>query len=167
MKKTTAFIIGVCFGLGLYFGFDAYRQSHIEKPEPSIIRDTIYDTIPYRMPVPYDSAVIRYITKTLPVTDTIKDSVILRPGDTLPVTIPITQKQYNDSTFTAWISGYAATLDSINVYQKTHIETIFQPTYIPSKPKRWGLGIQVGAGVAPNKITPYIGIGVSYNIVTW
>lgn len=34
------------------------------------------------------------------------------------------------------------------------------------KTKRWGLGIQAGYGVG-SKVTPYIGIGLSYNIFVW
>ena len=35
------------------------------------------------------------------------------------------------------------------------------------KPKRWGLGIQTGVGYAPNNnnISPYIGVGISYNFI--
>ena len=40
-----------------------------------------------------------------------------------------------------------------------------------TKPKRWGIGLQAGYGVSFSnkqiKATPYIGIGISYNILTW
>ena len=42
-------------------------------------------------------------------------------GDSLQVEIPITQKKYEDSLYTAWVSGYRATLDSIRVRERTII----------------------------------------------
>ena len=117
--------------------------------------------------VPKDSLVIRYVTKTLPVSENVKDSIRLACGDSVSVDLPITQKEYRDSTYVAWVSGYEPALDSLHIFQKTYTTTIYQPEYIKTKPKRWGLGLQVGAGVTPDKITPYIGIGVSYNIFTW
>lgn len=37
------------------------------------------------------------------------------------------------------------------------------------KPKRWGIGVQTGVGYAPNSnnISPYIGVGISYNILNF
>jgi hypothetical protein len=42
------------------------------------------------------------------------------------------------------------------------------------RPKKWGIGVQVGAGIASTSITglkttitPYIGIGISYNFIRW
>ena len=42
-------------------------------------------------------------------------------GDSYDVDIPITQKRYEDSLYTAWVSGYKATLDSIRVRERTVI----------------------------------------------
>lgn len=33
--------------------------------------------------------------------------------------------------------------------------------------KRWGIGVQAGIGLTPNKVEPYIGIGIHYNILSW
>ena len=35
------------------------------------------------------------------------------------------------------------------------------------KPKRFGLGIQGGYGIGGYGLTPYIGIGLSYNIINF
>ena len=60
-------------------------------------------------------------------------------------------------------------LDSIQIYQQR--EYITKEIKTVTKPKRWGLGLQAGYGVSfSNKqiqATPYIGIGISYNILTW
>lgn len=36
---------------------------------------------------------------------------------------------------------------------------------IKPKPKRFGIGIQTGYGFTSDKITPYVGVGVSFNLV--
>jgi hypothetical protein len=47
----------------------------------------------------------------------------------------------------------------------TNLETVALGKY--SKPKRWGVGPSVGATWHTNKIQPYIGIGVNYNLIRW
>lgn len=156
-----ALIIGFCGG---WFG--GSRSSPPPFNDTITICDTIVDTIPYRLPVPVDSVVLRHEIVKLPVidnADTQRPDTIVKV-DSMYVEVPISQKEYRDSTYQAWVSGYKANLDSINVFQKTIIET----NTVYSRPKRWGLGIQVGAGViGQRKIEPYIGIGISYNILTW
>lgn len=81
--------------------------------------------------------------------------------DSATVEIPITQKVYRDSSYTAYVSGFRPNLDSIMIYAP--VRTV----RIKDKPKRWGIGVQVGYGVTVTKqpqFAPYIGIGVSYNL---
>ncbi|TFU92323.1 hypothetical protein E4T81_12090 [Barnesiella sp. WM24] len=135
---------------------------------------TIYDTIPYRQPVPVDSVILRYVTERLPAArqpspptatiETIVDSMSYEsPKDSVEVVIPITQKIYEDSTFRAYVSGYRPALDSIEIFKRT--ETVYIRS--PTKDKKWGIGIQLGCGMIPNRVQPYIGIGISYNIITF
>lgn len=169
MKKTitciaiiTALVVGFCGGK-----YGCSRSSPSTSAYDTIIfRDTIVDTINYRLPLPVESLILRYETVKLPVLDsTYLDRVDVGINtDSVFVEVPITQKEYHDSTYSAWVSGYKVSLDSINIYQKSIIETY----RIRDPPKRWGLGIQVGAGYCnDNKIKPYIGLGISYNILTW
>lgn len=65
--------------------------------------------------------------------------------DTVWVTVPRTQKRYTDSTYTAWVSGYEARLDSIHVYRRTVTRTV-----VVSKKENTGrgwLGERIGAGI--------------------
>lgn len=135
---------------------------------------TTYDTIPYRQPVPVDSVVLRYVTEKLPVADqpskpiasyeaAVDSAVCQSPKDSAEVVIPITQKIYEDSTFRAYVSGFHPALDSIQIFQRK--ETIYIRS--PTKNKRWGIGIQAGFGLTPHRVQPYIGIGISYNIITF
>lgn len=147
----------------------------IKSPTPTydVIRDTVIynDTIPYYKPVPKDSLIVRYRMDTLPIVGKVSkeyDSLLSQSveqvgGDSAAVVIPITQKVYEDSTYKAWVSGYEPQLDSIFVYQKTQVIN----NYIREKPKRWGIGLQIGYGCTGKELRPYIGIGVNYNIFRW
>lgn len=165
MKKLP-YLIALVIALVLAFCGGWYGGSRSSPTfNDSIVRDTIIDTIQYRLPVPVDSLVLRTEVVKLPIYDTIvsKDIDSIRV-DSVYVGIPIQQKEYSDSAYHAWVSGYKVSLDSINVYPKTIVET----HRIREPPKRWGLGIQVGAGYCGDKtIRPYIGVGISYNILTW
>ena len=76
-------------------------------------------------------------------------------------------KEYKDSTYYAKISGINAYLEEIRVYPRTEYKYITTTEIIREKPRKWGLGLQVGYGAGKNGIQPYIGLGISYNIVTF
>ena len=85
------------------------------------------------------------------------------PEDSVTVQIPITQKVYEDSAYTAYVSGYRPNLDSLILRTPREIITIKEKT----KPKRWGVGVQVGYGITLKgtpQFAPYVDVGVSYNI---
>lgn len=135
-------------------------------------RVTTIDTIPYYKPVPKDSLVIRYKTILVPKydenvhRDTLSVDTPAPSTDSVKVEIPITQKVYEDSTYKAWVSGYCPALDSLYVYPRREVITI---TNKP-KPKRRGIGIHAGYGVTLEqspRLTPYIGIGISYNLFSF
>lgn len=130
-----------------------------------------YDTIPVFIDVPVlkDSLVIRYKTVKVAVYDTITEPhADMLSSDSVSVVLPITQKHYSDSTYDAWVSGYEPALDSIKVFQPVMtITNTITNTEIRYRQERWGLGVQVGIGVTPSKIEPYIGLGVNYNLFSW
>lgn len=129
------------------------------------------DTIPVFIdtPIPKDSIVLRYETIKVPILDTIRTTVAdTLSMDSIAVEIPITQKIYQDSTYQAWVSGYKPSLDSIRIFQPiTTITRTITNTEVRYKSKRWGVGVQAGIGLTPNKVEPYIGIGIHYNILSW
>lgn len=130
--------------------------------------EIVTDTLPKFIdsPIPVDSTVIRYKYVKVPINDTIRYYAEI--PDSTTIQLPITQKVYADSTYQAWVSGYEPALDSIRIFQPiTTITNTITTTEVRYKTKRWGLGVQVGAGLTPNKIEPYVGIGVTYNIFSW
>ena len=118
----------------------------------------VIDTVIYYKPVPRDSIVIRHVTEKLPVTP-----------DSVEVKIPITQKKYESDNYTAYVSGYNPTLDSLLIkLPRTVIKEEVQT--FKSVRKKWSVGVQVGYGVTVNKapqFTPYIGVGVTYNLFSF
>lgn len=123
---------------------------------------TVVDTIPYYRPMPRDSAIVRYETVRLRVTDTVRVTVsdTVQVADSVEVVVPIIQKVYEDSLYRAYVSGYRPQLDSIFVYPRTRYVTVTRQ----AKPKRWGIGLQAGYGVGCGGTGPYVGIGVNYNL---
>ena len=86
--------------------------------------------------------------------------------DSAEVIVPITQTVYEDSTYTAYVSGYRASLDSLIFRMPREVVTVKEY----SKPKRWSVGVQVGYGVTLKgtpQFAPYVGIGVSYNLFSF
>jgi hypothetical protein len=107
------------------------------------------DTIRVEKPVPY---------KVI-----IRDTIYIR--DTVGVTLVQEVKEYKDSTYYAKISGINAFLEEIRVYPKTTIKYVYQVEKVTEKPKKWGIGPQVGVGIVNNKFYPYIGFGVQYSLI--
>ncbi len=123
----------------------------------------LYDTIRLKKPLP------KIIKNIDTIFVTIKDTIKIK--DTLYLTLPREQKIYQEENYQAWISGYRPELDSMHIFRNT--QQIITSTTIHSKPKsnRWGIGIQAGYGLTlqQNTIKPtqYIGIGVSYNLLSF
>ena len=86
--------------------------------------------------------------------------------DTAWITVPRTQKRYEDSTYTAWVSGYEARLDSIHVYRRTVTRTVAVPeTELKGGARNWlherfGAGIVGGTGYGLTTKRPDVFVGV-------
>lgn len=136
--------------------FIVFRPARVERVPGEVVRDTIItnriDTVWDTVPTPVYESVIDSFPFAVP-GDTVRDTVYL----------PITQKIYKDSLYTAYVSGYRAKLDSIEVYSKTRTMFIRER----AKRKRCGLGVQAGYGFSGNKVSPYVGVGVSCNLWEW
>lgn len=134
-----------------------YRESKAAKDGRYTDTVRVTDTIVVREPQVKESVVVRTEYRWLRRVDTVSvaaehDTIM----DTVMVEIPIEQKVYKDSNYTAWVSGYLPRLDSIRVYRH---ETIMR-----ERARRWGIGIQAGYGVTPKGLSPYLGLGVQYRL---
>lgn len=121
------------------------------------------ETVPFYYPIPRESVVIRYESAKLPIKKDTCDpegDTCIASIDSVEVEIPIVSKEYEDSLYHLWVSGYNVRLDSINVYSR--LREIKIP--VPAKKKRWGLGLQAGYGCPGGW---YAGVGISYNLFQW
>ena len=153
--KNLIYIIGLIIGA---FLLSLVWRSCADNTE--VVTDTIFKVVKVDRPIVRESTVVKYKVVQLPIAkdticDTIKDSVF--------VEVPIEQKVYSDSNYTAWVSGYRPKLDSISI---THTEVSFHNRLVNNNgSKRLYLGIQVGYGITPRGMQPYLGLGVSYRFV--
>ena len=142
--------VGVLLGMML-----TKRGGTQTEPEVKIERDTLIvtriDTIVQVLP-----QAVKIIRDTVKITDT-----ILIAGQAFFQEI----KEYQDSTYYARISGINAYLEEIRVYPRTEYKYITTTEKVYEKPRKWGIGIQVGYGAGKNGIQPYVGVGIQYDLI--
>ncbi len=148
------------FLTGYRFGV-VHERRKAEGETPAVKVDTLWrvDTVKVPHPVPVD----RWLTRTeyVPVPDT----VLVQRNDTTFVPVPIETTRYEGPDYEAWVSGFQATLDSINIFRPTAVVEKQVPVYLN---KKWGIGLQAGVTWSKDtKITPYVGVGLSYNLISF
>ena len=139
----------------------------LTRPEPQstvvVERDTVWKDSIIREPAPAETIDIGktvYLRIPYPVPsgrDTIHDSI--------DVPIPIIQKRYDDSLYTAWVSGYRPALDSISLHQPEIVTTITETIVKPSP--RWSVGLSVGPGISIDRerhMGIYAGFTATYRL---
>ena len=161
MKQFVCYILLFVLGAaaGMLLPRSCINTAHRDEVETRVdtlyVRDTIVETrlvFDAEITVP-DMAVV------------IEDSIIVK-DDSLLV-LPMQQRHYKGENYEAWVSGYRPQLDSVWVFPETRYITTENISVEPRK--RWGIGIQAGygVGVSSGQVTafPYIGVGISYNLI--
>ena len=160
-SKLLYLIVGVIAGIIASMISNSAGCSRIV--EPTIIRDTIttlrIDTIKIERPQPY-KIVIR---------DTVEVNMPRNDDAQLPPSVGkwlYAETTYKDEQYTAVVEGIGAYLKSIEVYPRTELRNITTTMPVVKK-TRWGVGVQMGAAFGKNGVQPYVGIGISYNLICW
>lgn len=128
-----------------------------EKVDTLIVCDTITQYEPIY------KEILKVEKVLVPVVDT------LRVIDTLYVYLEREQVVWQDSLSRVYASGILPQIDSVQHYITERIVTK-EVTIHVKKPCRWGVGVHAGYGVQLGdqvRTAPYIGVGVSYNILSW
>ena len=152
-----AAVVAAAFLLGLRTG----RRTARIVPGLKVVWDTTevvrFDTITRYRPV----FVRQYVH------DTVRTYFTTVERDTVLVDVPIERKVYEeDSLYRAVVSGWRPSLDSLTIFPTTTTITIRET--VPARDKaRWGIGVQGGVGACKDGLTPYVGVGVSWNILSW
>lgn len=142
-------------------GYNAGRRGAKSGSGVTVVTDTltVHDTVRVIEPKEIRKTLVKTIY--VPAVDT------LTLHDTLYVSLKREQRTYADSTYTAYVSGVRPRLDSIFVYPETrYINTTVETVKNP-KAKRWGVGVTAGYGISTRGFVPYVGIGLSYNLITF
>lgn len=156
------------FSLLLPAGCDRKKELSVACADSVVVTRT--DTLRIVQPVTVHEEVVRYVTVTVPDSSNVgkigKDSIAAPTADHFidaaqTVVLPITQKMYRDSSYTAWVSGYAAALDSIHIHRPTHY---LYNIHRPAPSRRWSFGLQGGIGLTPKGVQPYVGVGFSIRL---
>ena len=166
MKGWQYILTGVGIAVAVLIGF-LIGQQHPQKSPVEPIKEKvdtllIFDTLTLTKPVFVEK--IQLDSVYMPVTDT------LWKHDTLYVYLEREQIQWQDSLCRVYASGINPQVDSVTHFVQETI--VNREISVPVKVKsRWGLGIQVGYGAGVNGkqvyLTPYVGVGISYNILSW
>lgn len=171
MKKMFWIVVAV---LIVSIAFNVWQWQ--SQPEMSVVveRDTVWKDSVIREPAPAETIQTeRVVYIKIPAThggqspcadDSLShtgDSPHVSP-DSIEVPVPIVQKRYDDSLYTAWVSGFEPNLDSIRLHQREILTTVTNTIVNPSP--RLSIGVQAGAGVGIFSRQPdiYIGIGVQW-----
>lgn len=83
--------------------------------------------------------------------------------DSMEVAIPIVQKRYEDSLYTAWVSGFRPNLDSIRLHMPEVMTTVTKYVEKPAKRLAIGPSIGVGYGIINGKPDIWAGVTVTWN----
>lgn len=155
MKALTSILLIACCIISFLGGYD-YASKHCYNV--STVTDTIVkrDTITAIPDTVYRTIALGEKTVKVVVHDT------LCKTDTVEVALPYVQREYRDSNYNAWVSGYEPALDSIKVFPRTM--TVKEQVTVKERSRRWGIFGGVGIGVS-DRITPCVVVGIGYRIL--
>ena len=150
------FTILVLTCLSFYAGRKTAETRQIETVTERVDTLVIRDTLTVLQP--------KYITRRTvdSVLVPVKETVLER--DTVFVLLEREQLTWEDSLSRVYVSGIRPQVDSV-----THFRDRMYITreMVIKTHSRWGVGIQGGVGVGKGGLTPYVGVGVSYNLITF
>jgi len=123
----------------------------------------IYETKLVEKPVLVEKKVVEKVPVPVPVSDT------MMVHDTVFVYMDREQIHWKDSLSDVYASGYDVQVDSVRHNIQTQVITKERDVIVKVKPK-WSIGVHAGYGMAIGesvRMQPYVGVGVSYNLVSW
>lgn len=150
-------ILVVILIIGYYSGLNQAMRQDIPQ------NDTIYlrDTITQYEPILEEKVVLQEVLIQ------VRDTIWIH--DTLYAYLEREQVMWQDSLSRVYASGIDPQIDSVQHYVKERIVTKEVKMDV-KKPCKWGIGVHAGYGVQFGeqiRTAPYIGVGITYNIVSW
>lgn len=181
-KRTGWLIVAALFGLCL--GGWLGRVCNANHAEDGMAQDTVIvrDTVRTISPMAADSVAVGVMRVPLVVdrhnghdglirldgqemqdgTAGVQNTGKTSVADTVWATVPRIQKRYEDSLYTAWVSGYEPRLDSIEVHRER-----FFVTKTVTKRGRFNVGLTGGFGYGIFTRKPDIFVGIGCTLRLW
>ena len=149
----TILVVGaVCFIAGRKTAKKGENGTIVERVDTLVIRDTIVAYKP------------KYTTRRVVDSVLVPVPEYIERNDTIYAVLEREQVVWEDSLARIYASGIQPEIDSVMHYRTEKVINHIIP--VKASPK-WGIGIQGGVGVGNGGLTPYVGVGVQYNILTW
>ena len=159
MKKALYFLFAAIF---LSVVLNVWQCSRQVQESTVIEHDTVWKDTTIYEPQPAETVQTgRVVYIRVPVPGE-RDTITLH--DSIDVPVPIVQKRYDDSLYTAWVSGFEPNLDSIQLYQPEIITTVTKTIVKPSPLITFGIQAGAGWGVFYRQPDLYIGVGGQINL---
>lgn len=160
-RLSIVLFILLLFSFGLNVWYISRPSDVVIRDRTTVVerRDTIRDTVP----------LLRSERIVSVVRDTLFTDRVFHDTCRVAVSVPISQREYSDdSTYTAWVSGYRQSLDSIRVYRR-NVYVTRELVREVSRPRRFMLGpvLYGGYDARGGRFGYGIGIGVTYGILRW
>lgn len=157
LVAVVAAVFCICYQIGRRDGRNEAISAVEERTDTLLVRDTIVE---YE-PVVEERVKLQKVLVPVEKTDT------LWRTDTMYVYLQREQVIWQDSLSKVYASGIMPEIDSVEHYISERV--IVKNHLVPVvKRSRWGIGIHAGYGLpVGGHPAPYIGVGVSYNLLTW
>ena len=157
-KVMTILCVILLILIGILIGQKHRQKSPLEPTKIKVDTLIVRDTIMQYKPIFVDK--IKVDSVLIPV----KDTIVIR--DSVYIYMDREKITWRDSLCEVYASGIMASVDSVRHFQEYKYITI--ETQVPVKVRsHWGLGVNAGYGVGKGGLTPYVGVGISYNILSW
>lgn len=159
MSKAAGYILAVLATAAICILL-ARRCDGIKEPQQERIVsrvDTLYvrDTVTVYKP----SKVTRTVKDTVRVM--VRETQIDTMHDTVFVYLPQESIVWQDDRCIVYAHGINPQVDSVTHFNSGAVVT----RTVTGRPKRWGIGVSAGYGMSKDGLSPYIGLGISYNII--
>ena len=159
MSKAAGYILAVLATAAICIFVARRCDGTKEPPRERIVSrvDTLYvrDTLTVYKP----SKVTRTVKDTVRVIA--RETQIDTMHDTVFVYLPQESIVWQDDRCIVYAHGINPQVDSVTHFNSSAVVT----RTVTGRPKRWGIGVSIGYGMSKDGLSPYIGLGISYNII--
>jgi len=159
MKKALYFLLAAIF---LSVVLNVWQCSRQMEESTVVEHDTVWKDTTIYEPQPAETVQTgRVVYIRVPVPGP-SDTITLH--DSIEVPVPIVQKRYDDSLYTAWVSGFEPNLDSIRLYQPEIVTTVTKTIVKPTPRFMLGPSVGAGYGLYHKTLDVYVGFNLTWNI---